>query len=191
MIVVAGLGNPGPRYAGTRHNLGFWLVDRLAERAGGASFQPRFHGSFARVSLAGAAVGLLKPETFMNDSGRSVRAAFDFLKLDLPDLLVAHDELDLPLGQIKLKVGGGDGGHRGLRSISEALGEGYGRLRLGIGRPPPDFAGNPTDFVLEAPSPAERTELDALLDRAEDAAMLVIARGMPAAMNAANQRRPR
>jgi PTH1 family peptidyl-tRNA hydrolase len=191
VILVAGLGNPGPRYASTRHNLGFMALERLAERSGGAEFQSKFHGNFAKVTIAGSAVGLLEPLTYMNESGKSVGAALSFFKLAPEELLVLHDELDLPWGQVRLKVGGGEAGHRGLLSVSQAVGGGYVRLRLGIGRPPLDFPGTPADFVLEAPSPAERAELDALLDRAVDAAMLVIARGVSVAMNATNQRKPR
>lgn len=191
MILVAGLGNPGPRYAETRHNAGFMVVDRLAARAGGAVFRDKFHGSFATATLEGVAFGLLKPLTFMNDSGRSVQAATQLYKVPLTSLFVVHDELDLPFGELRLKQGGGDGGHRGLRSITGALGGDYVRARFGIGRPPPDFRGDPADFVLQGFSLAERAELEKLVDRAADALVLAATRGISVAMNATNQRKPR
>ncbi|HWA77801.1 MAG TPA: aminoacyl-tRNA hydrolase [Polyangiaceae bacterium] len=191
MILVAGLGNPGPRYAETRHNAGFLVVDRLAARAGGALFREKFHGSFATATVDGTAFGLLKPLTFMNESGRSVQAAVQLYKVPLASLFVVHDELDLPFGDLRLKQGGGDGGHRGLRSITGCIGAEYVRLRFGIGRPPPDFRGDPADFVLQGFSLAERTDLDQLIDRAADALVLAATRGISVAMNATNQRKPR
>lgn len=190
MILVAGLGNPGPRYAETRHNAGFMVVDRLAARAG-SLFRDKFHGSFASANLEGVAFGLLKPLTFMNDSGRSVQAACQLHKVPLASLFVVHDELDLPFGELRLKQGGGDGGHRGLRSISACMGSEYVRARVGIGRPPPDFRGAPADFVLQGFSLAERAQLDELIDRAADALVLAATRGISVAMNATNQRKPR
>ena len=142
MILVVGLGNPGPRYALTRHNAGFLVIDALslsplAKGQRVVPFQSRFEAQYAELELAGKRVGLLKPETFMNASGRSVRAAAGALKLDPEAVLVVHDELDLGFGELRLKSGGGDGGHRGVRSISAELGTpSYGRLRVGIGRPP-------------------------------------------------------
>jgi PTH1 family peptidyl-tRNA hydrolase len=191
VILVAGLGNPGPRYEGTRHNVGFRVVDRLAERAGGALFRDKFHGSFAVASIADASLGLLKPGTFMNDSGRSVQPALQLYKLPTLSLFVVHDELDIAFGDVRLKQGGGDGGHRGLRSISGCVGADYLRLRVGIGRPPPDFRGDPADFVLQGFSLAERAELDQVLDRAADALVLAATRGISVAMNATNQRKTR
>jgi PTH1 family peptidyl-tRNA hydrolase len=191
VILVAGLGNPGPRYAETRHNAGFMVVDRLATRAGGVLFRDKFHGSFATATLEGVAFGLLKPLTFMNDSGRSVQAATQLYKVPLASLFVVHDELDVAFGELRLKQGGGDGGHRGLRSITGALGADYVRARVGIGRPPPDFRGDPADFVLQGFSLAERAELNQLIDRAADALVLAATRGIAVAMNATNQRKPR
>jgi PTH1 family peptidyl-tRNA hydrolase len=191
VILVAGLGNPGPRYAETRHNAGFLVVDRLAARAGGPPFRDKFHGSFATASVSGVAFGLLKPLTFMNDSGRSVQGAVQLYKVPHESLFVVHDELDLPFGELRLKQGGGDGGHRGLRSITSCIGADYVRLRFGIGRPPPDFRGDPADFVLQGFSLAERTDLDQLIDRAADALVLAATRGISVAMNATNQRKPR
>lgn len=134
--VIVGLGNPGAEYARTRHNAGFWFVDRLAQRAG-ASFrkEAKFLGELARIKLGGADVLLLKPQTFMNRSGQAVSALSLFYKIAIENLLVAHDELDLPVGTLRLKLGGGHGGHNGLRDIHKPLGDGYRRLRIGVGHP--------------------------------------------------------
>jgi len=188
VILVVGLGNPGPRYADTRHNAGFMVVDALA-RGGIAAFRSRFEGQYAELELGGEQVGLLKPATFMNESGRSVRAASSFLALAPESLLVVHDELDLGFGELRLKQGGGDGGHRGLRSISAELADpGYGRLRCGIGRPAPDFDGGVVDFVLQAFALEERSELASALERASEAVKFVISDGLSRAMNRTNQR---
>jgi PTH1 family peptidyl-tRNA hydrolase len=188
VILVVGLGNPGPRYAGTRHNAGFMVIDALATGRV-AAFRPRFDGDYAELGVGGEQVGLLKPGTFMNDSGRSVRAACSSFALDPEAVLVVHDELDLAFGELRLKQGGGDGGHRGLRSISAELGNsGYGRLRFGIGRPPPDFEGDVADFVLQAFALEERSELASALDRASEAVRLTITSGLSVAMNRTNQR---
>ena len=190
MLLIAGLGNPGPRYQATRHNIGFRLVDELARQAGlsSSSFRERFHGEIASAQLGGAEVLLLKPQTFMNDSGRSVQAACAFYKIKPADLIVAHDELDLPFGDVRLKKGGGDGGNRGVRSVSGALGPDYIRIRLGIGRPPPDFRGDPADFVLQAFALAEQAGVDQMLTRATEAVSLVTSLGLEKAMNRINQR---
>lgn len=191
MILVVGLGNPGPRYAETRHNLGFRVVDRLADRVGGVVFRERFRGEFATVELNGESVALLKPLTYMNESGRSVQPAAQFFKIPPRSILLVHDELDLPFAEIRLKIGGGDAGNRGVRSVCQALGNDTLRLRIGIGRPPPDFPGSPADFVLQAFAPAERAVIDSVIDRAADAVTLVVTRGIEVAMNATNQRRAR
>jgi PTH1 family peptidyl-tRNA hydrolase len=190
VILVVGLGNPGPRYAWTRHNAGFLAIDALALRGGRvASFRPQFDGLYAEMALASERVGLLKPETFMNASGRSVREAAAFLKVDPEALLVVHDELDLPFGELRLKSGGGDGGHRGIRSITAELGTpAYGRLRVGIGRPAADFQGDIADFVLQAVAPEERLELVSVLERASEVVESVVRDGLPQTMNRTNQR---
>lgn len=190
MLLIAGLGNPGPRYQATRHNLGFRVVDELARRCGvdASAFRARFHGEIAAARLGDHELLLLRPQTFMNDSGRSVQAACAFYKLKPADLLVVHDELDLPLGDVRLKKGGGDGGNRGIRSVSAALGPDYTRLRLGIGRPPPDFRGDPADFVLQAFAPAELATVTDMLARATEAVSLVTSLGLEKAMNRTNQR---
>lgn len=191
MILVVGLGNPGPRYHATRHNVGWAVIDRLAARAGDPAFGSKFRGQFAKAELSGKPLGLLKPETYMNESGKSVQPAVQFFKLQPSAVLLVHDELDLGFGDVRLKHGGGDAGNRGVRSVTESIGPDTLRLRLGIGKPPPEFRGDTADFVLQGFAPAERTELDGVLDRAADAVVLVATQGISAAMNATNQRRPR
>jgi PTH1 family peptidyl-tRNA hydrolase len=189
VILVAGLGNPGNRYAGTRHNVGFMVADRLASGAS-AAWRAKFHGELADVPLGSARLLVLKPVTYMNESGRSVRAALDFHRLGPEALLVIHDELDLAFGELRLKLGGGEAGHRGLRSITAALGSpDYVRLRVGIGRPPAGFSLDVVDYVLEGFAAAERPRVGELVDRAVDAVRLVAERGLSAAMNQVNQRK--
>jgi len=192
VILLAGLGNPGPQYAQTRHNAGFLVLDAFAADFGGGrvvAFRSRFDGQYAELELGGQRVGLLKPETFMNLSGRSVRAALGFFKLTVSDLLVVHDELDVPFGELRLKAGGGDGGHRGLRSISGELADpAYGRLRVGIGRPAPDFQGDIADFVLQAFALEERSVLPTVLANASKAVQAVVTDGLSRTMNRTNQR---
>lgn len=190
MLLIAGLGNPGPRYAATRHNVGFRLIDELARRCGVAdsAFRDRFHGQIAPARLGEHDLLLLRPQTFMNDSGRSVQAACTFYKIKPSELIVAHDELDLPFADVRLKKGGGDGGNRGIRSVSGALGPDYVRIRLGIGRPPPDFRGEPADFVLQAFASTELPSVEQMLERGAEAVSLVTSLGLEKAMNRTNQR---
>jgi peptidyl-tRNA hydrolase, PTH1 family len=135
MRLFVGLGNPGREHAGQRHNIGFMAVDAIARRHRAPPFRARFQGTIAEITLAGERTLLLKPATYMNESGRSVREAARFFKLELPDLTVFHDELDLAPGLVRVKVGGGNAGHNGLRSITAELGNDYRRVRLGIGHP--------------------------------------------------------
>jgi peptidyl-tRNA hydrolase, PTH1 family len=188
VILLVGLGNPGPRYRQTRHNAGFMVVDALAcGRV--AAFHERFQGAYAECELGSKHVGLLKPATFMNESGHSVRAALASFALAPEALLVVHDELDLAFGELRLKQGGGDGGHRGLRSITAELATAdYGRLRFGIGRPPVRFVGDVADFVLQAFALEERSELASALERASEAVKSVVTDGLSRAMNRTNQR---
>lgn len=190
MLLIAGLGNPGPRYQATRHNLGFRLIDELARRCNVAasSFRERFHGEIASARLGDEELLLLRPQTFMNDSGRSVQAACTFYKIKPAELIVAHDELDLPFADVRLKKGGGDGGNRGIRSITAAIGPDYVRIRLGIGRPPPDFRGEPADFVLQAFPSTEQAGVEQMLARGAEAVSLVTSLGLEKAMNRINQR---
>ena len=180
--LIAGLGNPGPQYAGNRHNAGFMVADELAARAGARFSRDRSRAQVATGSLAGTPVTLAKPQTFMNLSGAPVAALARFYKLPPDRILVLHDELDLPFETLRLKTGGGDNGHNGLRSISSSLGtKDYSRLRFGIGRPPGRM--DPADFVLRDFAGPERAELPLLLDRAADMAEAVLIRGVAAAQN--------
>jgi peptidyl-tRNA hydrolase, PTH1 family len=135
MLLIVGLGNPGLEYSRTRHNVGFIAVDAIHRRHGFPPWRRRFQGDAAEAALAGEKVLLLKPQTFMNESGRSVQEAAHFYKIEPKDILVIHDEVDLPPGKTRMKVGGGAAGHNGLRSIDAAIGDAYRRLRIGIGHP--------------------------------------------------------
>ncbi len=189
MRLIVGLGNPTVRHEETRHNVGFRVLDALRRRGPASPWRTRFRGQVSDVAVEGGALCLLKPMTFMNASGSSVGLAMAALGLDLPDLLVVHDDLDLPFGRLRLKRAGGHGGHNGVRSVTEVLGgDGFPRLRFGIGRPPVDFPGDTADFVLEAFAPSERDELDPLLDRAAEAVVRVVCDGLDTAMNVVNQR---
>ena len=180
--LVVGLGNPGPGYAGNRHNAGFMVVDLLAERQ-----RARFkaHKSRAEVvegRVAGRRVVLAKPRSYMNESGGPVAGLRDFFRVPVERLVVVHDELDIPYGALRLKVGGGDNGHNGLRSIRRSLGSGeFYRVRFGIGRPP--GRQDPADFVLRDFAPVERKDLPWHLDRAADAVECLLADGLDRAQN--------
>ena len=187
MLVVAGLGNPGTRYAYTRHNAGFAVVSALAEKTNAPSWREKFHGDFTRCTLGREEALLLRPMTFMNESGRSVQAALAFFRVDCAALVVVHDELDLPFGTLRLKAGGGHAGHNGLRSIVEHLGvSDFVRLRVGIGRPPRGFTGDVADFVLSEPTAEERAEFPLVVDKAVKALLDLGHRGVTAASNALN-----
>ena len=135
MQLFVGLGNPGPQYAGNRHNIGFMALDAIARSSNGAPWRRRFQGQGSEAVVAGEKAILLKPETFMNDSGRAVAEALRFFKLALADVVVFHDELDLPASKLRVKAGGGNAGHNGLRSITALCGNDYRRVRMGIGHP--------------------------------------------------------
>jgi PTH1 family peptidyl-tRNA hydrolase len=182
--LVVGLGNPGPRYAGTRHNAGALVVDVLAARVGGRLKAHKSRSDVLEGRLAGRSAVLARPRSFMNESGGPVAGLVRFYKIPLDRLVVVHDELDLPFGALRLKHGGGDGGHNGLRSISGTLGRDYLRVRVGIGRPP--GRQDPADYVLRDFSAAERKELDFHLDRAADAVEALISDGLEAAQNRFN-----
>jgi PTH1 family peptidyl-tRNA hydrolase len=181
--LVAGLGNPGPGYAGNRHNAGFLVADLLAARMGIRFRAGKYQAAVADGWLAGRQVTLAKPMTFMNASGGPVAGLAGYYRLPLSQLVVIHDELDLPFGTIRLKLGGGDNGHNGLRSLTTSLGSrDYYRVRFGIGRPPGRM--DPAVFVLRDFSAAERKELPLLVDRAADAVEALLADGLAAAQNA-------
>jgi PTH1 family peptidyl-tRNA hydrolase len=135
MLLFVGLGNPGAKYAANRHNIGFLALDAIHKAHHGLPWRARFQGETAEIVLGGAKALLLKPQTFMNESGRAVRAAMDFFKIQLAQVYAFHDELDLPPGKLRVKVGGGNAGHNGLRSITAHCGNDYARVRLGIGHP--------------------------------------------------------
>lgn len=162
--LIVGLGNPGDEYARTRHNAGFWFVEELAARYGGTMRSDRHHrGETARVRIGDAEVLLLKPMQYMNRSGAPVGSIVDFYKIDVSSILVAHDELDLPVGTVRLKEGGGHGGHNGLRDLIPRIGEGFWRLRIGIGHPGEraDVAG----FVLRPPRKEEAALISEAIER--------------------------
>jgi PTH1 family peptidyl-tRNA hydrolase len=180
--LVAGLGNPGPEYAGTRHNAGHMVVDLLAERMGARFKAHRSRNEIAEGRLAGVPVTLAKPRTYMNLSGGPVTALAGFYKIPPERIVVVHDELDIPFGAVRIKVGGGDNGHNGLRSITQALGTNeYIRVRFGIGRPPGRM--DAATYVLRDFSAAERKELPLVIDRCADAVETVLSKGVAAAQN--------
>ena len=180
--IIAGLGNPGPEYAGNRHNAGYMVVDLLAERMGSRFKAHRTRNEVADGRLAGFPVTLAKPRTFMNTSGGPVAALATFYKVPPERVIVVHDELDIPFGALRLKLGGGDNGHNGLRSITRSLGTNdYYRVRFGIGRPPGRM--DAATFVLRDFSTPERKELPLLIDRCADAVETLLSKGMAAAQN--------
>ena len=191
MILVAGLGNPGPRYDATRHNVGFRIVDRWVNRHGFQAWRDKFEGQYTSVNWAnGERVIALKPMTFMNLSGFAVRAALNFFKLESSELLVVHDELDLPFGDFRLKLGGGDAGHNGIGSIIEQLGtDAFARLRFAIGRPPPDFSGSGADFALEGFPLAETSRVEELIETCSQVLDQVVEDGLSSAMNVSNRKK--
>ncbi len=180
--LVAGLGNPGPDYAGTRHNAGHMVADLLAERMGGRFKANRTRNDVADGRLAGVPVTLAKPRSYMNLSGGPVAAVAAFYKIPPERIAVVHDELDIPFGAVRLKLGGGDNGHNGLRSVTQALGTSqYNRARFGIGRPPGRV--DAATFVLRDFSAAERKELPLLIDRCADAVETLLSKGLAVAQN--------
>ena len=183
--LIVGLGNPGPEYARHRHNVGFMVADLVAQRAGlRFSRHRRVAAEVAegRLRIGGPRIVLVKPLTFMNLSGGPVAGLAQFYKVPVAQVVAVHDELDVPFEQLRLKQGGGEGGHNGLRSMSSSLGgKDYVRVRFGIGRPP--GRQNPADFVLSDFSTVERKELDFFVDRAADAVEMVVERGLEPAQN--------
>lgn len=192
MKLLVGLGNPGPRYAGTRHNIGARAVGALAAELRAPLAEERFFGRFARAEIAGVAVGLLVPETFMNASGAAVAAALAELPVEdaARDLIIALDDVDLPFGRLRLRARGSDGGQRGLGDVLAVLGsEHVPRLRIGVGRAA-DPARDTRDYVLDAFSPEENAALPALLARAGDALRCFATAGIAEAMNRFNAAPP-
>ena len=174
MLLFVGLGNPGREYAGQRHNIGFMALDAIAVRHRAPAFRARFQGVTSELPLGGERVVLLKPETFMNESGRSVREAAKFFKIELKDIVVFHDELDIPAGDVRVKTGGGNAGHNGLRSITAEVGNDYRRVRLGIGHPgSKDLV---LHYVLGPFAKSEQPWLEAVLDAVADEAVDLVER---------------
>lgn len=182
LALVVGLGNPGPAHVGNRHNAGFLVADELADRAGERFRSHKAGADVVEGRLAGRRVVLAKPRSYMNLSGGPVAGLVRFFKIAPDSVVVVHDELDIPFDTVRLKLGGGDNGHNGLRSITKSLGtKDYYRVRVGIGRPPGRM--DAADFVLRDFSGAERRDLAFVIDRAADATEALLAHGLEAAQN--------
>ncbi len=183
-VVVAGLGNPGRQYEQHRHNVGWMVVDELARRHGGA-FKSKFSGRLAELRVGDSRVALLKPETYMNESGRSIGAAARYFKVDLDELLVVHDDVDLDVGRLQARLGGGLAGHNGLRSLAQALGtQDFLRLRIGVGRPGRGDPRDVADYVLSPFAPDDDAE--GIVSRSADAVEAILGEGLDAAQQRFN-----
>jgi PTH1 family peptidyl-tRNA hydrolase len=183
---VVGLGNPGPRYEGTRHNVGVIALKELLDRTGARLKSHKSGCVVAETRLAGESAVLARPTSFMNESGRPVASLVRYYKVSIERLIVIHDEIDIPFGEVRVKLGGGTAGHNGLNSIVRHLGKEFVRIRVGVGRP--RGRREAADHVLAEFSSAERKELPYVVDRAADAAEAVITRGVERAMNEVNTR---
>ena len=190
--LVVGLGNPGPQYAATRHNIGAMAVESLVTAQGGGLSHHRrcraelYEGRLGPLGHGATRIVAGRSRGYMNESGGPVACLMDFFKVPLDQLVVLHDELDLPLGGLRIKQGGGDNGHNGLRSLRRSLGSGdFHRIRLGVGRPP--GRQDPADFVLRPFAASERTEVDLLLGDSVDATEVLVRQGLPEAQNAFNR----
>ncbi|MBA4189021.1 MAG: aminoacyl-tRNA hydrolase [Planctomycetaceae bacterium] len=184
MKLVVGLGNPGPKYSGTRHNIGFDVIDCLAAGPGCSTFREKFEAFVAEMKEGDETVLLMKPLTFMNLSGRAVRAALDFYKLPIEQVLVVCDDFNLPLGKLRMRAKGSHGGQNGLRNIQDQLSsDAYVRLRIGVGQPEP---GDAVDFVLSRFKAGERTAAEDAVANAAQAVLAWIRKGTEAAMNKFN-----
>jgi PTH1 family peptidyl-tRNA hydrolase len=177
-LLVAGLGNPGPEHARDRHNAGWMVVDELARRHSG-SFRSKFGGRIAETRIGSTRVALLRPETYMNESGRAIAAAARYFKVPPADVLVVHDDVDLPVGRLQARLGGGLAGHNGLRSISQALGSPeFQRLRIGVGRPERGDPRPVADYVLSSFAPED--DVEAIITRSADAVESLVGEGLVA-----------
>ena len=186
MKLIVGLGNPGGEYRETRHNVGFQVVDALVEQFGQSVFEKRFKGQMVRLRIGGESAILLKPMTYMNLSGESAGPAAGYFKIPPEDVIVIHDELDIEPGRIKLKKGGGHGGHNGLRSLIKHLPDAnFVRVRIGVGRPPPRW--DAADYVLGKFTNDERSVIDEVIETAKDAVESILKEGLPAAMKVYNR----
>ena len=189
MILVVGLGNPDERYARDRHNVGFMVVDRLAAADDHIRFRKKFSSEFAKIEIRNEDALLLKPQTYMNLSGDAVQPCAAFFKIPPSQVIVVHDELDVPFGEIRIKKGGGHAGHNGLRSIIQRLATpDFVRVRVGIGRPPANFKGQVADFVLSPFNTTEREILGKTVARAAKSVIDIATRGTDAAMKRYNVR---
>ncbi len=184
MHLVVGLGNPGARYARTRHNVGFLAVERAASRAGATVEKKLFGALVGDGSLADTKVMFALPQQFMNLSGQPVASILGFYKIPQKDMIVVHDDMDLPFGRLRVRVGGGHGGHNGIRDIHRLVGTEFVRVRVGVGRPPEQM--DPADWVLSGWSATESAALDSLLDSAADAVESVVRVGVTQTMNTFN-----
>ena len=183
MKLIVGLGNPGRAYRWTRHNMGFWLVERFAKELGVDLSRRGFLSVYGRAKMGSEEIILAKPQTFMNLSGEAVRRLLHFFKVPPGNLIILHDDLDLPFGRIRIRLRGGHGGHQGVKSIVEALGnDGFVRLKVGIGRPT-DHSQDPADYVLEPLRGGEKEELKAAVERALEALEVLLREGPQTAMD--------
>jgi peptidyl-tRNA hydrolase, PTH1 family len=184
--VIAGLGNPGEQYRRSRHNSGFMVVDRLASRAGVELTRRKFNGFYAEMRTGAGDALLVMPQTFYNRSGECVAGMLGYFKVPVERLIVIHDEMDLPMGQIRIKRGGSDAGNRGVRSIAEALGPDFNRVRIGVGHPqgPEDTI----NYIIKPMNDAEMRSFAPIFDRAADAALVIMRDGLDRAMGTYNQR---
>ncbi|MHB1544736.1 MAG: aminoacyl-tRNA hydrolase [Gammaproteobacteria bacterium] len=189
LAAIAALGNPGAEYQMTRHNVGFWVADALTARSG-VRFRSgrKLNGDVARVTIANQPVPVFKPMTFMNESGRAVGAFCAYQKLNVEGLLVVHDDLDLPVGTVRLKRGGGHGGHNGLRDIMAHIGADFMRMRIGIGRPPPDM--DAIRYVLSRAGSEEESRLLESVETVLGTLPLLIEKGLESAMQSLHTPRP-
>lgn len=181
---MVGLGNPGARYARTRHNVGFLVAERLASRAGASVERKLFGALVGEGAVAGRKVTFALPQQFMNLSGQAVASLVGFYKVPASDVVVVHDDMDLPFGRLRVRPGGGHGGHNGIRDIQRVLGNDFPRVRVGVGRPPEGW--DPADYVLATWSATEAAQLDTVVDEAASAAAAVVTDGVQAAMNRFN-----
>jgi PTH1 family peptidyl-tRNA hydrolase len=189
MYLIVGLGNPGKRYEGNRHNAGFMAVDELCRAQGLPELREKFSGVWAKGAVFGKDAAVLKPMTYMNLSGDSVQPASAFLKVPLSDIIVLHDEVDLSFGDVRVKQGGGHAGNNGIRSIIQRMGSpDFVRIRIGVGKPPAGFRGVMADYVLQDFDAMERAELPEVIGRVLRAVELLLTEGLAAAMNATNAR---
>ena len=187
MRLVVGLGNPGRRYVQTRHNIGFMVIENLSNR-----WTIPADGKQLGALVGGGRIGntkamLVRPQSFMNRSGQPVRSLVGYFKAEPTDVVVVHDDLDLPFGRVQLKRGGGHGGHNGLRDLNKHVGSDYIRIRMGVGRPPEGW--DTADYVLGKWNPKEKAEIESILDRGADAVEAVLRDGIDAAMNVFNTRK--